>query len=1081
MSSERRGSWRAFFAGLTEADRRDVREILAETYAGEVRMARQLVEHANRLGRYPDRRARLLEIAAREEEHVRWLREAIERLGGRLPERVPTPPDARTNWERLVTDLEAEKEAAEKLLADAYAVERDDPDIASLLLRIRAEEAEHQREIARILAHLDRAVLDRPSLDILTRRTLAVGTRTYTFWSLQALEERLGVSFGRLPLCIRVLLENVLRRVDGWSVTEEDVEALARWSPFEGPAREIAFRPARVLLQDFTGVPALVDLAALREAVREREGDPAMVTSRLPVDLVIDHSVQVDRFGSPDALAANARVELERNRERFTFLRWAQQAFCGVRVVPPATGIVHQVNLEHLAQVVFVEFGDGDHRVYPDTVVGTDSHTPMVNALGVLGWGVGGIEAEAAMVNQPVPLTVPRVVGLRLTGRLSEGVTATDLVLTLTALLRGHGVVGKFVEVCGPGVSSLGAADRATVANMAPEYGATVAFFPVDAVTIDYLRLTGRDEAHVALVEAYAREQGLFRTDQAREPIYSSLVTLDLTTVEACIAGPRRPQDRVPVAQARRSVRQAVATLGEGSDSEVDPVAVARWVEEGGEPEPSRVGLGRLADRVCVELEGSRVELGAGAVVIAAITSCTNTSNPSVMLGAGLLARMAVARGLRARPWVKTSLAPGSRVVTEYLRASGLLKDLETLGFYLVGYGCTTCIGNSGPLPEPIARAISAGGLVSAAVLSGNRNFDGRIHPLVPLAYLASPPLVVAYALAGTVDTDLLHEPLGHDPSGTPVYLRDIWPTSGMIEAEVKRVSPELFRAVYARLLDGDEGWRELPAGSGDFFAWDPDSTYIRRPPFFDGIPPAPQPLADLAGLRGLAVLGDSVTTDHISPAGSIAPDSPAGRYLMATGVAPADFNSYGARRGNHEVMVRGTFANPRLRNELAPQAAGGFTAHVPSREIVTIFEAAERYRAEGIPLLVLAGREYGTGSSRDWAAKGTHLLGVRAVLAESFERIHRSNLVGMGVLPLEFEPGTGWRQLGLTGHEQFELEGLVSLAPGGNVRVRALAEDGRQTGFVARSRVDTPAELDYFRHGGMLPWVLRRLLGATL
>jgi aconitate hydratase len=663
-------------------------------------------------------------------------------------------------------------------------------------------------------------------------------------------------------------------------------------------------------------------------------------------------------------------------------------------------------------------------------------------------------------------------------------------VLTLTALLRGHGVVGKFVEFCGPGLTSLGAADRATVANMAPEYGATVAFFPVDDVTLDYLRLTGRDEAQVALVEAYAREQGLFQTDETPRPLYSSMTTLDLSSVQACIAGPSRPQQRLPLAEARRGVRQALAALVAGPGDGADPVALARWVEEGGRPgepdgttdeaRPRHVGLGRLADRVPIELDGGRLELQAGAVVIAAITSCTNTSNPSVMLGAGLLARNAVARGLSTRPWVKTSLAPGSRVVTEYLRGSGLLGALEAVGFHLVGYGCTTCIGNSGPLPEPIARAAREGGLVAAGVLSGNRNFDGRIHPLVRLAYLASPPLVVAYALAGTVDIDLLHDPIGHDPSGVPVYLRDLWPAPGEVEAAIKRIGPELFRTVYARLLHGDEGWRDLASGAGNLFAWDPDSTYIRRPPFFDDIPLTPPPLADLSGLRALAVLGDSVTTDHISPAGTIAPDSPAGRYLLARGVSIADFNSYGARRGNHEVMVRGTFANSRLRNELVPGVEGGFTMHLPSGQRMTIYEAAMRYRAESTPLMILAGREYGADSSRDWAAKGTRLLGVRVVLAESFERIHRSNLVGMGVLPLEFEPEAGRRELGLTGRERFDVEGLASLAPGGAVRVRAVAEDGRQIVFAARGRVDTPVELDHYRHGGILPWVLRRMLSGV-
>jgi aconitate hydratase len=700
---------------------------------------------------------------------------------------------------------------------------------------------------------------------------------------------------------------------------------------------------------------------------------------------------------------------------------------------------------------------------------------------------VGGIEAEAAMLGQAIPLVVPQVVGVRLTGRLRDSVTATDLVLTLAALLRAHGAVGKFVEFFGAGLADLAVPGRATVANMAPEYGATVAFFPTDAVTLDYLRLTGRDENHVALVEAYAKEQGLFRAEETPEPLFTSLVTLDLASVEPCIAGPRRPQDRVPLADAKRGVRQGIATLAAGSDEAVDPIAVARWIEEGGSagaaggpgdgPAPPREGLGRLDQRVPIALGATEVTLGAGAVVIAAITSCTNTSNPSVMVGAGLLARNAVARGLRARPWVKTSVAPGSRVVTEYLRAGGLLPALETAGFHVVGYGCTTCIGNSGPLPEPVARAITERGLPAAAVLSGNRNFDGRIHPLVRLAYLASPPLVVAYALAGTMDIDLLHEPLGHDPLGAPVYLRDLWPTPGDVEQATKELTPGRFRAVSARLLEGDETWRSLPGGSGQIYAWDPRSTYIRRSPFFEDVPPEPPPLADLSGLRALVVAGDSVTTDHISPAGRIAPDSPAGRYLVAQGVAPQDFNSYGARRGNHEVMVRGTFANPRLRNELVPGVEGGVTVHLPDGERLTIYDAAVRYRSEGVPLLILGGQDYGTGSSRDWAAKGPRLLGVRVVLAESFERIHRSNLLGMGVLPLEFEPEQGRRMLGLTGHERFGVEGLAGLTPGATVRVRAVAEDGRQTAFAARSRVDTPAELELYRHGGILPWVLRRVL----
>ena len=1087
MSTGRDRGWRALFAALTDGQRRDIRQILAEDYAAEVRLARELAEHAKRLSRFPDARSRLLEIAAREEEHARWLREAIERLGGTPPARVLSPVDARTNWERLVADLEAEKAALDRYLEDAYAVERDHPEVAALLLRIRQEEEAHQREIARILARSERAVLDRPSLDARARRELAIHGETHTYWSLPALGAHLGVSLARLPFSVRVLLENLLRHVDGWSVSEEDVTALALRDPFQPSTREIAFRPARVLLQDFTGIPVLVDLAALRDAVRERGGDPAAVDSQLPVDLVIDHSVQVDRFGTSEALAANARLEIERNRERFTFLRWAQGGFRGVRVVPPSSGIVHQVNLEYLASVVVFDAAAGEARAYPDTVVGTDSHTPMVNALGVLGWGVGGIEAEAAMLGQPIPLVVPQVVGVRLTGRLREGVNATDLVLTLTALLRAHGVVGKLVEFGGPGLASLGVPDRATLANMAPEYGATVGFFPVDQATLDYLRFTGRDPAHVARVEGYARAQGLFRESDSPEPFYSSAVALDLASVETCLAGPRRPHDRVPLGEAKRGLRQVLAGLSDLQGSGADPAAVARWVGEGGPvvaaaetggsgPPPLR-DLGRLEARVPVEVDGVRAEVGHGAVVLAAITSCTNTSNPSAMVGAGLLARKASARGLNVRPWVKTSLAPGSRVVTRYLEASGLLQDLERLRFNLVGYGCTTCIGNSGPLPEPIERAVTDGGLVAAAVLSGNRNFDGRIHPLVRLAYLASPPLVVAYALAGTMDIDLQREPLGHDTAGVPVYLRDVWPAREEIEATVTHaVSPEQFRAEYARILEGDPAWRGLTASGGDRFAWDPASTYIRRPPFLEDVSPTPAPLADLRGLRTLAALGDSITTDHISPAGAIDPRSPAGRYLLGLGVSGADFNSYGARRGNHEVMVRGTFANPRLRNQLVPGVEGGVTVHLPSGERMSIYEAAVRYQAEGVPLLVLAGREYGAGSSRDWAAKGPRLLGVCAVLAESFERIHRSNLIGMGVLPLEFEPGKGRRALGLSGRERFDVEGLTELTPGATLRVRATGEDGRQTTFTVGARLDTPAELDYYRDGGVLPYVFRRL-----
>jgi len=883
-----------------------------------------------------------------------------------------------------------------------------------------------------------------------TRGKLAVGGTEFVIYRLDVL----GELAARLPLSLKVLLENLLRLEDGRTVTRAHIEALLAWDPKARPEREIPFMPARVLLQDFTGVPAVVDLAAMREAMRHMGGDPARINPLQPADLVIDHSVQVDAYGSPSAFRTNVDLEFARNRERYAFLRWGQQAFRNFRVVPPDTGIVHQVNLEYLAPVVFQAGQNGMQLAYPDTVLGTDSHTTMVNGLGVVGWGVGGIEAEAAMLGQPTVMLIPQVVGFRLHGQLAAGATATDVVLTVTQMLRKRGVVGKFVEFYGPGLASLAAADRTTIANMAPEYGATIGFFPVDDETLAYLRLTARDPARIELVAAYTRAQGLFRLADIPDPEFSETLELDLGSVEPSLAGPRRPQDRVPLGKAKTAWGAALR--------EFVPEAAAH------------------AKSVPVEMGGDRGELRHGSVVIAAITSCTNTSNPSVMLAAGLLARKAVARGLTVRPWVKTSLAPGSKVVTRYLADAGLLGDLARLGFDLVGYGCTTCIGNSGPLPEPVAAAIRQGNLVAAAVLSGNRNFEGRINPLARANYLASPPLVVAYALAGTMDFDPEREPLGTGRDGKPVFLRDVWPTPAEIAATLAVVKPDLFREEYAHVSEGDEHWKSMPVPAGDLYAWDPASTYIKRPPFFEGMGPAATPPTDVRGARVLALLGDSITTDHISPAGSIPADSPAGRYLISLGVEPKDFNSYGARRGNHEVMVRGTLANIRLRNLLVPGVEGGWTLHLPDGERMTIYDGAMRYRTEGVPLLVVAGKEYGAGSSRDWAAKGTLLLGVRAVLAESFERIHRSNLVGMGVLPLEFVPGENAASLCLTGHEVYDIEGIADgLTPGKRVSVRATADGGKVTRFSAVARVDTPDDVEYYRHGGLLPYVLRGLVRA--
>jgi aconitate hydratase len=879
-----------------------------------------------------------------------------------------------------------------------------------------------------------------------TRTALTVDGKAYQIFSLAALERAGFSNVSRLPFSLKVLLENLLRNEDDRFVRKADIEALASRDVTQSVGKEINFMPARVLLQDFTGVPAVVDLAAMREAMRKMGGDPKKINPLLPAELVIDHSVQVDKFGTPGAFAFNAELEFQRNVERYQFLRWGQTAFQDFKVVPPDTGIVHQVNLEYLARVVFTAQNGGAWCAYPDTLVGTDSHTTMINGLGVVGWGVGGIEAEAAMLGQPLSMLIPDVVGFKLSGRLPAGSTATDLVLTITEILRKKGVVGKFVEFYGSGLSSLSLPDRATLANMAPEYGATIGFFPIDAETLAYMRFTARDESLARLTEAYAKEQGIFRTDATPDPIFTDRLELDLASVEPTMAGPKRPQDRVPLRLAKSSFTKAVESV------------------------PPKC--------VMVRNNGDEFELCHGAVVIAAITSCTNTSNPSLMIGAGLLAKKATERGLKTKPWVKTSLAPGSKVVTDYLNAAGLTAFLEAQRFHLVGYGCTTCIGNSGPLPTAIGEAIEQHGLVAVSVLSGNRNFEGRVHPLVRANYLASPPLVVAYALAGRMDMDLVTEPLGTDKSGKDVFLRDIWPTPQEVEETMRRaVTTESFRKQYGEVFLGDASWRGLRVPEGDLYAWDAKSTYIQHPPYFVDMPAEPAPIRDVRGARVLAMLGDSITTDHISPAGSIKPDSPAGQYLIGLGVKPADFNSYGARRGNHEVMMRGTFANVRLRNELVPGSEGCWTAHLPGKEKMSIYDAAMKYKAAGVPLLVLAGKEYGSGSSRDWAAKGTLLLGVRAVIAESFERIHRSNLVGMGVLPLEFKKGETRQSLGLTGSEMYEIEGLGSLAPRKALQVRAKGEEGREVKFEVVARVDTPEEMSYYRHGGILQYVLRQMM----
>ena len=884
------------------------------------------------------------------------------------------------------------------------------------------------------------------------RKALTVGSESYDIFSLPQLEQAGFRNVSRLPVSLKVLLENLLRQEDNHHVNKADIEALANWNPKAKPDKEIAFMPARVLMQDLTGVPAVVDLAAMREAMKRLGGDPKKINPLAPVDLVIDHSVQVDFFGSPDAFHKNSEIEFERNIERYAFLRWGQTAFDNFRLIPPDTGICHQVNLEYLAPVVFRLKRDGAQFAYPDTVVGMDSHTTMINGLGVVGWGVGGIEAEAALLGQPIIMLIPEVIGFKLHGKLPAGATATDLVLTVTQMLRKKGVVEKFVEFYGPGLSSLSLADRATIGNMGPEYGATIGYFPIDDETLRYLDLTGRDPDLIKLVESYAKEQGMFRTDQSPDPMFSDTLELDLATVMPSISGPRRPQDRIALTESKKAFKEAL---------------------------PSLMKSGIADKTVSVQLNGDKFELKHGSVVISAITSCTNTSNPSVLIAAGLLARKASEKGLKPKPWVKTSLAPGSRVVTEYLKDSGLLSYLEKIGFHLVGYGCTTCIGNSGPLPEPVANGIQEGDLVAAAVLSGNRNFEGRIHANVRANYLASPPLVVAYALAGSMDVDLYNDPLGNDAQGKPVFLKDIWPSPEEINDTMRKsVRSEMFKREYSHATEGDDRWNKMPVPEGELFKWDMQSTYVREAPYFDGMTKTPGEPKSIQAARALALLGDSVTTDHISPAGAIEKNGPAARYLTNNDVLPKDYNQYGARRGNHEVMMRGTFANIRLKNFLAPGTEGGVTVHLPDKKQMSIYDAAMQYQKEGTPLVVIAGKEYGTGSSRDWAAKGPRLLGIKAAIAESFERIHRSNLIGMGIVPLVFKPGENLKTHNLTGFEKFDILGI---GPGLKLRqeltVKATADDGKVTEFKVICRIDTPAEMDYYRHGGILEYVLRQLL----
>ncbi|EJD6584287.1 MULTISPECIES: aconitate hydratase AcnA [Providencia] len=877
---------------------------------------------------------------------------------------------------------------------------------------------------------------------------LTVGNKQYHYFSLARAAKKLGDG-SKLPKSLKVLLENLLRHIDGTSVVEQDLQAIIDWQKKGHADREIAYRPARVLMQDFTGVPAVVDLAAMREAVKSLGGNVEQVNPLSPVDLVIDHSVMVDEFATQSAFGENVEIEMKRNHERYLFLRWGQKAFNRFRVVPPGTGICHQVNLEYLGKAVWYEQIDGQLYAYPDTLVGTDSHTTMINGLGVLGWGVGGIEAEAAMLGQPVSMLIPDVVGFKLTGKLSEGITATDLVLTVTQMLRKHGVVGKFVEFYGDGLADLPLADRATIANMSPEYGATCGFFPIDDITLSYMRLTGRSDDEVALVEAYSKEQGLWR-HVGDEPIFTSTLELDMSTVESSLAGPKRPQDRVELSQVPKAFRGAVELEVNKKEKNAQPT---------------------------VKYQNKTFELTDGAVVIAAITSCTNTSNPSVLMAAGLLAKKAVEKGLMRQPWVKTSLAPGSKVVTDYLAVAGLTPYLDKLGFNLVGYGCTTCIGNSGPLPEPIEDAIKQTDLTVGAVLSGNRNFEGRIHPLVKTNWLASPPLVVAYALAGNMNINLKNEPLGVDKQGNDVYLKDIWPSSVEIAQAVQQVKTDMFRKEYNAVFDGDEAWRALEVESSSTYHWQADSTYIRHPPFFEGMSVQPAPIKDIHGANILAILGDSVTTDHISPAGNIKKESPAGRYLQEHGVAVADFNSYGSRRGNHEVMMRGTFANIRIRNEMVPGVEGGYTLHIPTGQQMAIYDAAMLYQQDKRPLAIIAGKEYGSGSSRDWAAKGTNLLGVRVVIAQSYERIHRSNLIGMGVVPLEFKDGESRKTLGLKGDERIDVNGLQSLVPGQDIVVKITYGNGEVKDVTMRCRIDTSTEMDYYRHGGILHYVIRQML----
>ncbi len=919
-----------------------------------------------------------------------------------------------------------------------------------------------------------------------THSQLTVDGKTYHFHSLKKfLAHKVGHA-EKLPFSLKILLENLLRNEDGIAVKKKDIEALSHWNPKIEPDTEIQFMPARVLLQDFTGVPAVADLAAMRGAIKKLGGSTSRINPLQPADLVIDHSVQVDEFGTSTAIKTNAQLEFDRNKERYEFLRWGQNAFQDFRVVPPDTGIVHQVNLEFLAHLAMTrKAANGDNWLYPDTLVGTDSHTTMINGLGVLGWGVGGIEAEAALLGQPCTMLIPPVVGFKLTGKLSAGMTATDLVLTVTQMLRKKGVVGKFVEFYGPGLAHLTLADRATIANMAPEYGATCGIFPIDEVTCDFMRLTGRDEK-AKIAEAYYKEQGLWYTAGQAEPLYSDTLELDLSKVEPSLAGPARPQDRVNLSAVRTSFRKLTATYLAKDLASVDAAKVSSWSESNADrytaspetmaahPDAALGDLGKV--NAVKDPAGNQYNLCHGSVVIAAITSCTNTSNPSVLMAAGLLARNAAAKGMKVKPWVKTSLAPGSKVVTDYLQEAELLTSLEALKFHVVGYGCTTCIGNSGPLPDHIAKAITDSNLSVASVLSGNRNFEGRVHTQVRANYLASPPLVVAYALAGNVNLDLSKDALGLDSAGKPVFLKDIWPTNEEVAATVtKFVTSTQFKRSYADVFSGDENWQGLKVPTGELYQWDNSSTYIKEPPFFDGLQAKPAPVSDIKKARVLAHLGDSVTTDHISPAGSFNKKSSAGEYLMKLGVKPEDFNSYGARRGNHEVMVRGTFANVRLKNFLVPGVEGGVSRHLPTNTQMSIFDASAKYQADGVALIVIAGKEYGTGSSRDWAAKGPKLLGIKAVIAESFERIHRSNLVGMGILPLQFLAGENAASLGLNGEEFFDFEGLASLTPGSKVTVKATDANGKVKSFTALSRIDTPNEVEYYKHGGILPYVLRQ------